>query len=689
MTNFADDPVMSLRNSGVGSATDGSRISSALASAFAKYAPLIGLLATIVILGVEFRYQLDFAQQPLEPYRIFFELLIAGLIIAVLRSKVGLVTYGMFGPIIISFILVESGIFWGLVLFTNVFLLALGTYLILEPFRLGTAHRIGGLVMVVSIGITSFHVMSDTGVLPQQIDALQVFFPAIVTAWYADRFARELSERGWRAPAVRFSWTVVSIIIAAAIIGNETLITWIMDTPETWAVILAANVYLGTQSSMRVKEYLRFSNVYGGSRLGAVASTIRAKLHNITVPVRRLVGSDASRVEPSEVMSMNRRNRLIKEYNPPHLNPELDKASMKRAFHGTGVPTPETYALVESPSELEDAEAIFETKDEFVIKPDSGYGGEGIIVVTDRTDAGDFETSKGLKSPDQLLAHVRSITEGQYDPMGLEGVAVIEGLIHPDDHLLSIAGQGVPDIRVIIFKGFPIMAMTRLPTEESEGAANLHMGAVGVGLDVANGQAQGGYQSTNKWFNEHPDTEVDLESFAIPGWSSVLSTAVKAAEVSRLGYTGVDIVIDEDEGPMVLEINARPGLGIQNSTFNGLLKRTSFIESLPDSFDLKSPEEKIELARQWDAANWHENGIELAKRWDAPEWERDGDLPVEPPSDMVGGVYADLDDDGRGQPAVELTMYGEHGSADESSSSEATDSAPENTVGDSRGVNDR
>lgn len=676
MARSVDGSVMALRNRTLGSSRDDSgTVPTGIASIVAKYAPLLGLLATIVVLGVEFRYRLDFAQQPLAPYRVFFELLIAGLIVAVLRSKVGLVTYGMFGPIIISFILVESGIFWGLVLFTNVFLVALGTYLVLEPFRLGTAHRIGGLVMVVSIAITAFHVMSDTGVLPEQVDALNVFFPAIVTAWYADRFARELSERGWRAPAVRFSWTVVSIGIAAAIIGNETLITWFMQTPEAWAVILAANVYFGTQSNMRVKEYLRFSNVYRGSRLGAVRSTIRASLHNLTVPVRRLLGDDTSRVEPSAVMSMNRRNRLIKEYNPPHLNPELDKASMKRAFHGTGVPTPETYALVESPDELEKADSIFASRDEFVIKPDSGYGGEGIIVVTGRTEDGNFETSKGVKSPDQLLGHVRSIIEGQYDPMGLEGVAVIEGLIHPDDHLLSIAGQGVPDIRVIVFKGFPIMAMTRLPTEESDGAANLHMGAVGVGLDVANGQAQGGYQSTNKWFDEHPDTKVDLESFAIPNWGEVLSTAVHAAEVSRLGYTGVDIVVDEDEGPMVLEINARPGLGIQNSTFDGLLERTEFVEALPDSFDLKSPAEKIDLARQWDAADWDEDGIELAKRWDAPAWERgeefDDGADVRERIDDRGRLgdrrRPDLQEpamnreraDGRERGAVKLTMNGD------------------------------
>ncbi|RQG95396.1 hypothetical protein EA473_07990 [Natrarchaeobius chitinivorans] len=643
-----DQPLMSMRNETVESLPARMAIvRRSVSSAVTTYAPVIGFLAALVLLGIAFREHLDFSQQPLEPYRMFFELLVAGLVISLLRSKVGLVTYGMFGPIVISFILIESGLLWGLVLFVNVFLIALATYLVIQPFRLGTAHRICALVMTVAIAITTFHIMSDNGTLPQEVNALQAFFPAIITAWYADRFARELTERGWRAPAVRFSWTMVAIVAAYAVVANGTIVTWFMQTPESWAFVFAANVYLGAQSSTRLKEYLRFSNVYGQSRFSVLRASVRARLHNARARLRGLFGAETSRVEPTSVMAMNRRNRLIKQYNPQHLYPELDKASMKRAFHGTGVPTPETYALVGSLSDLSTAEEIIDTRDEFVIKPDSGYGGEGIIVVNGRTENGDFETSKGRKTPEQLLAHTRSIVEGQYDPMGLEGVAVIEGLVHPDDQLLSIAGQGVPDVRVIVFKGYPIMAMTRLPTEESDGAANLHMGAVGVGLSIADGKALGGYQSTNKWFDDHPDTGVDLEAFYVHNWGQILDTAVMAAEVSRLGYTGVDIVVDETEGPMVLEINARPGLGIQNSTFDGLLERTEFVEKLPDSFDLKSPGEKIELARTWDRVDWTEDAIELEAQWARTDADADRSVRTGDPDHERKRESADGETDGQ------------------------------------------
>ncbi|HBZ98517.1 MAG TPA: alpha-L-glutamate ligase-like protein, partial [Pseudomonas sp.] len=40
----------------------------------------------------------------------------------------------------------------------------------------------------------------------------------------------------------------------------------------------------------------------------------------------------------------------------------------------------------------------------------------------------------------------------------------------------------VPDIRIIVLMGYPIMAMLRLPTRQSGGKANLHQGAIGVGV---------------------------------------------------------------------------------------------------------------------------------------------------------------------------------------------------------------
>jgi hypothetical protein len=59
-----------------------------------------------------------------------------------------------------------------------------------------------------------------------------------------------------------------------------------------------------------------------------------------------------------------------------------------------------------------------------------------------------------------------------------------------------------------------------------------------------------------------------------------LETAVTAQIASGLGYAGVDIVIHPEKGPMVLELNAQPGLQIQLANMEGLKKRLERVEDL-------------------------------------------------------------------------------------------------------------
>ena len=57
--------------------------------------------------------------------------------------------------------------------------------------------------------------------------------------------------------------------------------------------------------------------------------------------------------------------------------------------------------------------------------------------------------------------------------------------MHPE--LAAITSEGVPDVRIVVYRGVPVMAMTRLPTLRSGGRANLHQGAVAAGIDLESG----------------------------------------------------------------------------------------------------------------------------------------------------------------------------------------------------------
>jgi hypothetical protein len=132
--------------------------------------------------------------------------------------------------------------------------------------------------------------------------------------------------------------------------------------------------------------------------------------------------------------------------------------------------------------------------------------------------------------------------------------------------------RGIPDIRVIVYNRVPVMAMLRLPTHESGRKANLNRGAIGVGIDMALGVTTTAVKNA-RTIETLPGTNIRLSGIRIPYWNKILRLSSKCQKVTGLGFLGVDIIIDREKGPMVVELNSRPGLAIQVANQAGLKDR--------------------------------------------------------------------------------------------------------------------
>ena len=212
-----------------------------------------------------------------------------------------------------------------------------------------------------------------------------------------------------------------------------------------------------------------------------------------------------------------------------------------------------------------------------MIKPAHGSGGEGILVISECANC-KFRKADGLfMTAEELNHHLFNLLSGLYSLGGQPDTALIEYRVQFDPLFEQISYQGVPDIRIIAFLCVPVMSMVRLPTRMSNGKANLHQGAIGAGIDLATGATFAGV-----WNGEvtvqHPDTGNPVSGLRIPEWEKLLEMAAKCCEITGLGYQGVDIVLDRDKGPLLLEINARPGLNIQIANNAGLLPRLNLVE---------------------------------------------------------------------------------------------------------------
>ena len=292
-----------------------------------------------------------------------------------------------------------------------------------------------------------------------------------------------------------------------------------------------------------------------------------------------------ARLSASGVVGLNERNcQYIMRYNPRRLYPLVDdKLATKQLAMAAGLPVPELYGVISSYREVRDLPKVIGAHRDFVIKPAQGSGGDGILVVSARVrDRNVYRLVDGsILGEDDMEHHLSNVISGQYSLGGHRDVALIEYCVKFDSTFADHSFRGVPDIRVIVFRGYPVMAMVRLPTRRSHGKANLHQGAVGAGIDLASGRTTYGVTG-NSTVGEHPDTGAAIAGLQIPQWEYLLQFSARCYELTGLGYLGVDIVLDRDKGPMLLELNARPGLNIQIANRCGLRGRLQLVEQQPD-----------------------------------------------------------------------------------------------------------
>jgi alpha-L-glutamate ligase-like protein len=292
------------------------------------------------------------------------------------------------------------------------------------------------------------------------------------------------------------------------------------------------------------------------------------------------------------VLGMNSRNaNYIARYNPRHLYPLVDnKLKTKKACHRAGIATPKLLGHIETQGEVKRLMLRLANMTDFVVKPTRGSGGKGIVVVSDR-DGELFVKPSGSKlTALDIERHISDILSGLYSLGGKPDTVMVEQRVDFDPVFDDYSFEGVPDVRVIVFKGFPVMAMLRCSTHASDGRANLHQGAVGVGVDLRSGRSihavQRGVPLTH-----HPDTQKPFSELRVPEWERLLMLAARCHEMTGLGYIGCDLVMDRKLGPLILELNARPGLSIQVANGAGLLPRLQAIEALGED-ELEWPAEK-------------------------------------------------------------------------------------------------
>lgn len=275
------------------------------------------------------------------------------------------------------------------------------------------------------------------------------------------------------------------------------------------------------------------------------------------------------------IVGLNARNReLVEVENPRKLRALVDdKLAAKARLADAGVPVPETLHVCHGLIHIPPVIAALRERDGFVLKPACGAAGRGVVVIHGRCGPGGWVRADGDEVSERALAeHMAETVFGGFSRRQ-EDAVLVEELIRPHTFFSWLSAHGLSDVRLLVYRGVPVMAMIRVPLRGSSGRANLHAGGLGIGIDIESGRLTGGMLA-GQTVRDHPETGHALVGLAVPEWERIVDVGVRAARAFPLGYLGVDIVLDQSGRALTLEVNARAGLEIQNVCGEGL--KTAF-----------------------------------------------------------------------------------------------------------------
>lgn len=598
----------------------------------------------------------DLQRLPLElklSLSVLLLLPIGALVTALCRNLIGVVTYGTFGPALLALALTSTD--WRIGLITIVVVLVLGFFVrsFLDKLRLLMVPRHGIILTLVVLGMTlESSVMNYLDPDPMKSTTL---LPTIILIGLIERIFHTTSEEGILYTSHRLMGTAFVGYCCYLVFSSQALAHLVLSYPEVHCLTLAGMVGVGRYSGYRLSELRRFNGLTQAlqplqkpsstlnkavriseywSRLSGQFLLILKVLKKRTrswhyftsrpvtylnrVLFKRSYQSEVKVLEnapelqeqlvlswtsPSQlreqgILGINRRNAdYILKYNPRSLYPYLDnKILTKRLCQDTGIPCPQTYAILQGYHDIKHFPEMIQDYKEFVIKPARGAGGRGVLVIANHNGQL-FDKSDGTQlTLADVQYHLSTILSGFHSLNHEPDQVLVEQRILPHPGLQGLVVGGTPDIRIILFQGIPVMAMIRLPTRKSQGRANLHQGAVATAIDLVTGTTIGGV-CQNQMVVVHPDTGCSLQGLQIPDWDAVLQAAIKLGSCIDMGYIGVDLVIDTRLGPVVLDVNARPGLAIQVANRCGLLHRLEFVASQPQ--ERLSLEDSLKLLQQF------------------------------------------------------------------------------------------
>ena len=188
--------------------------------------------------------------------------------IVFLRLIVGLETFGLFAPLILSFAFYRISPLLGVGLFLVVLALVLPFGMLLARFPLLSTARTGAqLILCALLLVVAAAYMPGFSAHGHVVD---FGMPVVAMAGIMDRFvSAQLDQSPQEAIKLSVYTLLVSVLVSTGIVGNQALGALIRDKPDLLFLCFPLTLLIGRYSGLRLLELVRFRSMVGGTSLGA------------------------------------------------------------------------------------------------------------------------------------------------------------------------------------------------------------------------------------------------------------------------------------------------------------------------------------------------------------------------------------------------------------------------------------
>ncbi len=201
----------------------------------------------------------DEAGIPLSTLRILLMIPLGAIIIIIFRNVIGVHTFGTFLPVLIATSMRETGLLWGMIIFSSVILTGIFVRQFLEKYKLLHSPKL--TIILISV-IISLITLTIIGIKTGNRELLNAsMFPLAILAITTERFCTVIESSGLKKAMIIFFWSLVVVAFCYVSMLSILIQSFVMVFPETLLLMIAMSIYLGSWNSLRLMEFIRFRKI--------------------------------------------------------------------------------------------------------------------------------------------------------------------------------------------------------------------------------------------------------------------------------------------------------------------------------------------------------------------------------------------------------------------------------------------